>query len=162
MQCLDLIVASLLNALELEITGASVDDNKLPQSAVKIDKSNELLTLTLPSELATGDHTLTLSFSGKINQQGQGLFYMRYQEQGTDAKKIALGTQFEATDARRFFPCWDEPDFKAVFAISLTIDERLAAISNSGWIVISGTSTRPLSVMRTSGMTESGMRLKPI
>src|SRR5205807_9819595 len=83
----------VLNALELEITGALVDDKKLPQPAVKIDKSNELLTLTLPSELATGDHTLTLSFSGKINQQGQGLFYMRYQEQGTDAKKIALGTQ---------------------------------------------------------------------
>ena len=120
----------VLNALELEITGASVDDNKLPQSAVKIDKSNELLTLTLPSELATGDHTLTLSFSGKINQQGQGLFYMRYQEQGTDAKKIALGTQFEATDARRFFPCWDEPSFRARFQLTAVVPQNWLAVSN--------------------------------
>ena len=120
----------VLNALELEITGASVDDKKLPQSAVKIDKSNELLTLTLPSELATGDHTLTLSFSGKINQQGQGLFYMRYQEQGTDAKKIALGTQFEATDARRFFPCWDEPSFRARFQLTAVVPQNWIAVSN--------------------------------
>ena len=120
----------VLNALELEITGASVDDKKLPQSAVKIDKSNELLTLTLPSELATGDHTLTLSFSGKINQQGQGLFYMRYQEQGTDAKKIALGTQFEATDARRFFPCWDEPSFRARFQLTAVVPQSWIAVSN--------------------------------
>src|SRR5437762_10032099 len=120
----------VLNALELEITGASVDDKKLHQSAVKIDKSNELLTLTLPSELATGDHTLTLSFSGKINQQGQGLFYMRYQEQGTDAKKIALGTQFEATDARRFFPCWDEPSFRARFQLTAVVPQNWLAVSN--------------------------------
>ena len=52
----------ILNALELEITSASVDDKMLAQSAVKIDNGNELLTLTLPSELGAGDHTLALSF----------------------------------------------------------------------------------------------------
>src|SRR4029077_18959936 len=120
----------VLNALELEITRASVDDKNLPQSAVKIDKSTELLTLTLPSELAAGDHTLALNFSGKINQQGQGLFYMRYQEQRTGAKKIALGTQFEATDARRFFPCWDEPSFRARFKLTAVVPENWLAGSN--------------------------------
>jgi len=120
----------VLNALELEITRASVDDKNLPQSAVKIDKSTELLRLTLPSELAPGDHTLALSFSGKINQQGQGLFYMRYQEQGTGAKKIALGTQFEATDARRFFPCWDEPCFRARFKLTAVVPQNWLAVSN--------------------------------
>jgi aminopeptidase N len=120
----------VLNALELEITRASVDDTNLPQSAVKIDKSTELLTLTLPSELAAGDHTLALSFSGKINQQGQGFFYMRYQEQGTGAKKIALGTQFEATDARRFFPCWDEPSFRARFKLTAVVPQNWLAVSN--------------------------------
>ena len=86
----------VLNALELEISGASIDDKMLPQSAVKIDKRNELLTLTLPSELAAGDHTLALSFSGKINQQGQGLFYMPYQEQGSARRIFAInaGPQF--------------------------------------------------------------------
>ena len=93
----------VLNALELDVTEATLDGKPLPKSAAKIDKENELLTLALPSELAPGDHTISLSFSGKINQQGQGLFYMRYQEHGSGATKVMLGTQFEATDARRFF-----------------------------------------------------------
>src|SRR5881392_4425765 len=95
----------VLNTLELKIEAASVDGKDLPASAIKTDKEKELLTLTLPLKLAQGDHTLALRFSGKINQQGQGLFYMRYQEQGSGARKVMLGTQFEATDARRFFPC---------------------------------------------------------
>jgi aminopeptidase N len=120
----------VLNALELEITEASLDGKPLPKSAIKIDKEKELLTLTLSSELLPGDHTLALSFSGKINQQGQGLFYMRYQEQGSGATKLMLGTQFEATDARRFFPCWDEPVFRAQFQLTAVVPENWLAVSN--------------------------------
>jgi aminopeptidase N len=120
----------VLNALELKVTDASIDGKALPQSAMKTDEKNELLTLALPSQLAAGHHTLVLSFSGKINQQGQGLFYMRYQEQGTGAKKIALGTQFEATDARRLFPCWDEPSFRACFQLTTVVPENWLAVSN--------------------------------
>jgi aminopeptidase N len=120
----------VLNALELEITEASLDGKTLPASAIKIDKENELLILALPSELAAGDHPLAFSFSGKINQQGQGLFYARYQEQGSGKKKIMLGTQFEATDARRFFPCWDEPVFRARFQLSVVVPENWLAVSN--------------------------------
>jgi aminopeptidase N len=120
----------VLNALELKIESASVDGKELPASAIKIDEKNELLTLALTSELATGEHTLTLRFTGKINQQGQGLFYMRYQEQGTGTRKIMLGTQFEATDARRFFPCWDEPAFRARFQLTAVVPENWLAVSN--------------------------------
>src|ERR1700704_4234613 len=120
----------VLNALELEITSASVDDKPLPKSAIKIDKKEELLRLALPSELAAGNHTVAFTFYGKINQQGQGLFYCKYQEQGTGAKKIMLGTQFEPTDARRFFPCWDEPSFRARFQLTAIIPENFLAISN--------------------------------
>src|SRR5436305_3852672 len=120
----------ILNALELKITGASIDGKALPQSAMKTDEKNELLTLALPSQLTAGHHTLALSFSGKINQQGQGLFYMRYQEEGTGAKKVALGTQFEATDARRLFPCWDEPSFRARFQLTAVVPENWLAVSN--------------------------------
>jgi aminopeptidase N len=120
----------VLNALELEIKDASLDGKGLPKSAINIDKEKELLTLALPSELPPGDHTLTLSFSGEINQQGQGLFYMRYQEQGSGAQKIMLGTQFEATDARRFFPCWDEPVFRAPFQLTAVVPENWLAVSN--------------------------------
>jgi aminopeptidase N len=84
----------------------------------------------LPSELPPGDHTLALSFSGKINQQGQGLFYVRYQQQGSGAQKIMLGTQFEATDARRFFPCWDEPAFRSRFQLTAVVPENWLAVSN--------------------------------
>ncbi|HVD94898.1 MAG TPA: M1 family metallopeptidase [Candidatus Limnocylindria bacterium] len=120
----------VLNALELEITEASLDGKALATSAIKIDKEKELLTLVLPSELASGDHTLALTFSGKINQQGQGLFYTRYQEQGNGAPKIMLGTQFEATDARRFFPCWDEPVFRARFQLTVVVPKNWLAVSN--------------------------------
>ena len=120
----------VLNALELKIEAASVDGKQLPVSAIKTENEKELLTLTLPSELSVGDHTLTLRFTGKINQQGQGLFYMRYQEQGSGARKVMLGTQFEATDARRFFPCWDEPAFRARFQLTAAVPEKWLAVSN--------------------------------
>src|SRR5215472_14305956 len=120
----------VLNALELGIQKASVDGKELQASAIRIDKETELLTLRLPSELRVGDHVLTLRFTGKINQQGQGLFYMRYQEQGSNARKVMLGTQFEATDARRFFPCWDEPAFRARFQLSVVVPEKWLAVSN--------------------------------
>ena len=120
----------VLNALELKIEAASLDGEELPDSAIKVDDENQLLTLALPSELATGDHTLALRFAGKINQQGQGFFYMLYQEQGSGARKIMLGTQFEATDARRFFPCWDEPVFRARFQLTAVVPENWLAVSN--------------------------------
>jgi aminopeptidase N len=120
----------VLNALELKIEAASVDGTELPVSAIKVDHENELLTLALPSKLTVGGHTLGLRFTGKINQQGQGLFYMHYQEQGTGARKVMLGTQFEATDARRFFPCWDEPAFRARFQLTVVVPEKWLAVSN--------------------------------
>jgi len=120
----------VLNALEIEVTSASIDKKQVPQDAVKIDNKNELLRISLSSELSAGAHTLSLSFSGKINQQGRGLFYMRYQEQGSGAKKIALGTQFEPTDARRLFPCWDEPSFRARFQLTAVVPQNWLAVSN--------------------------------
>src|SRR6476469_5556873 len=120
----------VLNGLELKIEAASVDGKELPLSAIKTDNEKELLTLTLQSELAAGDHALALRFTGKINQQGQGLFYVRYQDEGSGARKVMLGTQFEATDARRFFPCWDEPAFRARFQLTAVVPENWLAVSN--------------------------------
>src|SRR5438477_7205922 len=120
----------VLNALELKIEAASIDGRELPDYLIKADSKNELLTLALPSELPIGEHTLTLRFTGKINEQGQGLFYMRYQEQGSGARKIMLASQFEATDARRFFPCWDEPVFRARFQLTVVVPENWLAVSN--------------------------------
>src|SRR5215217_1796820 len=120
----------VLNALELKVEAASIDGKDLPVSAIKTDNEKEVLTLTLSSELAAGDHALALRFKGKINQQGQGLFYMRYQEQGSGARKVMLGTQFEATDARRSFPCWDEPAFRSRFQLTVVVPENWLAVGN--------------------------------
>jgi aminopeptidase N len=120
----------ILNALEIEIVSAALDGKPIPKSAIKLDPRNETLTLALKSELPAGSHSLVLNFSGKINQRGQGLFFATYQEQGTGVKKTMLGTQFEATDARRFFPCWDEPSFRARFQLTAVVPENFTAISN--------------------------------
>ena len=120
----------VLNALDMEIASATVDDKPLPKSAIKADAKDELVRLALPADLTVGEHILALSFAGRINQQGQGLFYCKYQEQGTNAKKVMLGTQFEATDARRMFPCWDEPSFRARFQLTVVVPENWSAVSN--------------------------------
>jgi aminopeptidase N len=120
----------VLNALEIDVTSVSLDGKAVSGSALKLEPKQETLTITLPGELPAGPHSLELNFTGKINQQGQGLFYAPYQEEGTGAKKIMLGTQFEATDARRFFPCWDEPSFRARFQLTVVVPENFTAISN--------------------------------
>src|SRR5712692_1174344 len=83
----------VLNSAELEIAKASVDKTQLSPEAIKLDPNNELLTIALPNELPAGEHVLGLEFSGNITPKGRGLYYMPYQEEGTGAKKIALGTQ---------------------------------------------------------------------
>src|SRR5947207_6769353 len=121
----------VLNALDLRIMRASLDGKAIPESALKLDPKQETLTITLASELPEGAHSLELDFTGKINQRGQGFHYARYQEEprvqeedkgeqkaSIGAKKIMLGTQFEPADARRFFPCWDEPSFRARFQLT--------------------------------------------
>ena len=118
----------ILNALEIKISKAAIDGKAVPASAIKVDEKQE--TLTIAAQLAAGNHQLDLEFTGKINQQGQGLYYAPYQEQGTGAKKIMLGTQFEATDARRMFPCWDEPSFRARFQLTAVVPENFIAVSN--------------------------------
>ncbi len=120
----------IFNSLEITISEARLDNKPLPSSTIKVDDGNELVTISLADELAAGEHTLALTFAGKINQFGRGLFYGKYQEHGTGAKKIFLGTQFEATDARRFFPCWDEPSFRATFQLTAVVPEDWMAVSN--------------------------------
>ena len=120
----------VLNALDMEIASASIDNQPLTKRAIKLDPAEQTLTLTLPNELPTGEHQFALKFSGKINAQGQGLFYARYQEQGTNEKKTMLGTQFEATDARRMFPSWDEPSFRARFQLTAVVPENFTVVSN--------------------------------
>ena len=122
-----------LNANALTIPSAKLlsANGEVEQSAqVSLDPKNETATLTFAREVTAGTHQLALDFAGKINQAGDGLFYATYQEEGTGAKKTMLGTQMEPTDARRMFPCWDEPSFRAHFRLTATVPENFTAVSN--------------------------------
>src|SRR5947209_715266 len=120
----------VLNVADLKIETASVDGKDIPSSAIKTNADEETLTLTLAGELPAGPHEFKLSFAGLINQRGLGLYYAQYQEQGSGTKKTMLGTKFEAADARRMFPCWDEPSFRARFQLTAVVPENFTAVSN--------------------------------
>ncbi len=77
-----------------------------------------------------GHGALRCHFSGTLNDKLRGFYRSTFVDSGGTTRTIAT-TQMESTDARRAFPCWDEPDRKAVFEITLVVDEALAAYSNS-------------------------------
>jgi aminopeptidase N len=106
-------------------------DGKIEQDAhVTIDPKEETATLAFDTEIPSGRHQISVRFAGKINEGPEGLYYARYQEEGSSAKKLMLGTQMEATDARRMFPCWDEPSFRAKFRLTATVPASFTAVSN--------------------------------
>ncbi|HVX21463.1 MAG TPA: M1 family metallopeptidase [Acidimicrobiales bacterium] len=80
--------------------------------------------------IPAGPATLRLSFTGVLNDKLRGFYRSTFTDQAGATRMIAT-TQFESTDARRAFPCWDEPDRKAVFEVTLVVDDGLAAFSNS-------------------------------
>src|SRR5271167_4613116 len=89
----------------------------------------QLTTIALARPAAVGTHTLSFSYSGKIAEQAQGLFVQAYLDPG-GAKHTLLSTQMEATDARRMFPCWDEPAFRATFRLTATVPADWATVGN--------------------------------
>jgi aminopeptidase N len=100
-----------------------------PVKAVAPDDEHQLTTVTLAAPAAIGRHTLEFSYKGKIESEPQGLFAQAYVDPG-GRKGVLLSTQFEATDARRMFPCWDEPAFRATFELSATVPADWATVSN--------------------------------
>ncbi|MBN8807548.1 MAG: M1 family metallopeptidase [Sphingomonas sp.] len=121
----------VLNAADLTINDARVDGRVVPYT---IDKDNQRLTLTLPGPIAAGPHTVAFAWSGKINQSAAGLFAIDYtNNDGSKARMLA--TQFEAPDARRFAPMWDEPSFKARFTLSAVVPKGQLGFSNMPAVV---------------------------
>jgi len=98
--------------------------------AVEIDESTERAILTFPAPLDLGSHVLSIGFKGVLNDDLRGFYRSTFTDVEGTAHTIAT-TQFEATDARRAFPCFDEPAFKATFDVTLVVDGALGAFSNS-------------------------------
>ena len=122
----------VLNAAELQIHTVSVTaaDGNTIQGTATLDEGNERARFSFPQTLSPGSASLRLTFSGILNDKLHGFYRSTYKDaQGND--KLLASTQFESTDARRAFPCWDEPAAKAVFQTTLVIDEGLTAISNT-------------------------------
>ena len=116
-----------LNSNGLKIANASVKGETEQNARVSYDTKKERVTLKLNNKVK-GRISITLKFSGKIGDSLNGLYRSSYMQD--NKKKYILTTQFEAPDARRAFPCFDEPEFKAVFKISLLVDRNLECISN--------------------------------
>jgi puromycin-sensitive aminopeptidase len=122
----------VLNAIELDIQNAALldDAGAAHPARVMLEEATERCRLTFSSALAPGPTRLRIAFRGTLNDKLRGFYRSTYRD-ANGASKVLAATQFEATDARRAFPCWDEPAFKAVFAATLVIDPKLTAISNT-------------------------------
>ncbi|CAF0907973.1 unnamed protein product [Rotaria sordida] len=122
----------ILYAVELQIDHAKItlDSKDELSGTIEMDKENERVKISFNRQLEKGDCELSLKFIGDINDRMQGFYRNKYTT--PDGKEVRYGasTQFEPADCRRAFPCWDEPNFKATFDITLITPKNLRAISN--------------------------------
>jgi len=115
-----------LNAIELAFQSVTIYPNGPQQTGtVSLDEERQQATFTFPSVIPAGTATIEIRYTGILNNELRGFYLSK------TARRNYAVTQFEATDARRAFPCFDEPAFKARFDITLSIDASDTAISNT-------------------------------
>lgn len=121
--------AITLNAAEIKFQSVKTTLNgKTLDAAVSEDTAKEQATFDFHQKLPTGHLTLDIEYSGILNNELRGFYLSK------TAKRNYAVTQFEPTDARRAFPSFDEPAFKAKFDVSLVVDKGDTAISNTNII----------------------------
>ncbi|UFX47038.1 M1 family metallopeptidase [Bradyrhizobium sp. 41S5] len=116
-----------LNAINTTFAEATIDDGA-QRAEVTTDATAQTATLTFVKPLAVGRHKLRIVFTAQINKFGTGLFAVDYPTPA--GIKRLISSKLEPADARRIFPCWDEPSFKASFALSVVIPRNLLAVGN--------------------------------
>jgi puromycin-sensitive aminopeptidase len=112
----------VLHALELDINKASLDGQVT--KGIAYDTEAETATLRFDTEIPAGEHAVEIAWTGSIRESLRGLY------RSLRGEERYAATQFEAADARRAFPCFDEPEFKATFAVELIHPAGNAAIAN--------------------------------
>src|SRR5256712_5706538 len=112
-----------LHAVGLDIKAAAIEDGPAMRE-VTYEGESQTATLRFESEIGKGDRVLDITWHGEIREALRGLY------RSTRPGERYAATQFEAADARRAFPCFDEPEFKARFALELIHPAGLAAIAN--------------------------------
>jgi len=125
----------VLNAIELDIDAASLlSDNaeasneKIEVRSIELDEETERATLTFVEQVPAGEATLDIAFRGTLNDKLRGFYRSTYTDDAGVEHTLAT-TQFESTNARRAFPCFDEPELKAVFGVTLVVANELMAVS---------------------------------
>ncbi|KAJ4789146.1 Aminopeptidase M1 [Rhynchospora pubera] len=124
----------VLNASDLAVEDGSVSFKAKsssqvlrPVNIVSVEE-DEILIIQFSEVLPTGEGILSIGFQGTLTDKMKGFYRSVYEHNG-EKKNMAV-TQFEPADARRCFPCWDEPSFKAKFKITLEVPSELVALSN--------------------------------
>ncbi|KAF9908820.1 hypothetical protein BX616_011368 [Lobosporangium transversale] len=120
-----------INTKELTIKWGRVEIDDKTHEAVEttFDEHRETTTFTFESELPKGSALLSIYYDGILNDKMAGFYRSTYKDTEGNSKVMGV-TQFEATEARRAFPCWDEPSVKATFSIKLVVPVELEALSN--------------------------------
>ena len=124
--------AIVLNAAELNLASATLQPARggpAVSAQISLDPEAETATLTFPRTIAPGAYHLAIAYSGVIHTQANGLFALDYKDPA-GVRKRAIFTQFEPADARRFFPGWDEPDYKASFDLTARVLADSMAVGN--------------------------------
>jgi aminopeptidase N len=124
--------ALVLNAIDLtfadvRLTSGEGKDAVAP-AKTSVSEADQTATFTFAKAIAPGAYRLSAEYSGRIGTQAVGLFALDYDT--PEGRKRALFTQFENSDARRLFPCWDEPAYKATFALEADVPSAELAVSN--------------------------------
>jgi aminopeptidase N len=117
----------VLNAENMTLSAATIDDGA--QSArIALDNDAETVTLTFPQPLTVGRHQLRIAFTARMAKSDSGLYVVDYPTDKGSRRMIS--SHLAPGDARRVFPCWDEPAFKATFALTVIVPRSFLAISN--------------------------------
>ncbi len=117
----------VLNAVDIDFHEASIlSGGKTRKVVVTPEKTKEQVTLAVETPIQPGPASIHIKYTGILNREMRG-FYLGQDDQG---RKYA-STQFEPTDARRAYPSFDEPAYKATFDITVIVDKNLTAISNN-------------------------------
>jgi len=118
-----------LDAAELSIKESHIiQGGKIIPTKSSLNEKDEKLNIKLAKKIK-GKAKLSIKFTGTLNDRLLGFYKSQYKDKKGKTKYLAT-TQFEAADARRAFPCWDEPAVKATFDVSLLVDKHMDAISN--------------------------------
>lgn len=122
-----------LNSAELKYDKATLEygnGSRVETSSVALDDASEVAKLNFAAPLTVGKGAkLHIQFVGELNDKLKGFYRSKYTHPNGE-ERYAATTQFEAADARRAFPCWDEPAVKATFDVTIIADESKTVLSN--------------------------------